>query len=330
MSAYMPSEAEREAYGITVSTTKFWVAILGSALLSIQIFMVVYGLSVFLGTPRDQRKGRLRFIIISWIILLASGSDVMIDLWDISSILLAGGPSGISYLKAISAQYMIGQKVTIASDALLCVAIAVGDMLMLWRCLVLWKNKKWVVVLPIAVFLGSIVGYILLLVPEGPKPLLRRADIAIIASASLSVSMNIMVTFLILLKLGRTWLEVSRAFPERSRPNMYSDVMVIVVESALPLAVLGVFSIIAVSIETLHLPERPVERAKVKVVREVSGWLYYSFCALAPQMIIFRVTTGKTWKNAAETMDGMAAFSQPIQFARNGVESKVIESGGSV
>ncbi|KAH6883711.1 hypothetical protein BKA70DRAFT_1471256 [Coprinopsis sp. MPI-PUGE-AT-0042] len=111
---------------------------------------------------------------------------------------------------------------------------------------------------------------------------------------------------------------------------MYSDVMVIVVESALPLAVLGVFSIIAVSIETLHLPERPVERAKVKVVREVSGWLYYSICALAPQMIIFRVTTGKTWKNAAETMDGMAAFSQPIQFARNGVESKVIESGGSV
>jgi hypothetical protein len=106
----------------------------------------------------------------------------------------------------------------------------------------------------------------------------RREDIAIIASACLSVSMNIMVTFLILWKLGRTWLEVSRAFPDRTRPHMYSNVMAVVVESALPLAVLGVFSIVAVSIETLHLPEKPIERAKVKVVREVSGWLYYSFC----------------------------------------------------
>jgi hypothetical protein len=52
--------------------------------------------------------------------------------------------------------------------------------------------------------------------------------------------------------------------------------------------------------------------------------------ALAPQMIIFRVTTGKSWKNTAETMDGMAAFSQPIQFARNGGESKAVESVGSV
>jgi hypothetical protein len=140
--------------------------------------MVVYGLSVFIGTPKDQRKGRLRFIIISWIILLASGTDVMIDLWFISRVLLTGGPTGISYLKALPAQYIAVQKPTIASDALLCFAIAVGDILMvgkwenlwlhiltqwclsrahqLWRCLVLWKNKTWVVGFPILVFIASI------------------------------------------------------------------------------------------------------------------------------------------------------------------------------
>lgn len=33
MAAYVPSEAERQIYGTTISTTYFWVAILGSAML---------------------------------------------------------------------------------------------------------------------------------------------------------------------------------------------------------------------------------------------------------------------------------------------------------
>jgi hypothetical protein len=149
MSTYVPSEAEREAFGITISTAKFWVTILGSALLctvlsssstqgfpltsspaATQMFMVLYGLSVFLVTPKDQRKGRVRFIIISWIILLTSGVDTMIDIWQNSRILLTGGPTGVSYLRAIPAQFLRSQVTSITGDALICVAIITGDVLM--------------------------------------------------------------------------------------------------------------------------------------------------------------------------------------------------------
>ena len=42
--------------------------------------MVIYGFSIFLAAPRERRQGRLRFIIVSWALLLISSTSLSCQL----------------------------------------------------------------------------------------------------------------------------------------------------------------------------------------------------------------------------------------------------------
>ncbi|KAH6911292.1 hypothetical protein BKA70DRAFT_1061436, partial [Coprinopsis sp. MPI-PUGE-AT-0042] len=132
----------------------------------------------------------------------------------------------------------------------------------------------------------------------------------------LSVATNIMITLLILFKLVKARLNMSKALPDRKAPRLYSDVTSIIVESAAPLAVFGICSVI-VTVIGLHPPEKLLERGRIHALIEAFGSLYYGFSVLSPQMIIFRVTTGRSWKNAKDSEEVFATFSQPINFARS-------------
>ncbi|KAH6884736.1 hypothetical protein BKA70DRAFT_1468175 [Coprinopsis sp. MPI-PUGE-AT-0042] len=279
--------------------------------------MVLHGLSVFLGTPKDAQKGRLPFIVTSCLILATSSIDAIFDMWRTFRVLFAGGLAGGAYTAAYQNDWEIYGQVIVAGDSILAIAIAIGDILMLWRCLVLWRDKKWVVVLPSLSFLGSIICQILYLLPQ-------RTDIGVaidalkasVASTALSVATNIMITLLILFKLVKARLNMSKALPDRKPPRLYSDVTSIIVESAAPLAVFGICSVI-VTVIGLRPPEKLLERGRIHALIEAFGSLYYGFSVLSPQMIIFRVTTGRSWKNAKDSEEGFATFSQPINFARS-------------
>lgn len=54
------------------------------------------------------------------------------------------------------------------------------------------------------------------------------------------------------------------------------------------------------------------------------------FKALSPQLIIFRVATGRSWKGAADSNDGAATFSQPLQFAQHVEDTKGTASTDTV
>jgi hypothetical protein len=173
---------------------------------------------------------------------------------------------------------------------------------------------------------------------------------AIIASASLGVATNIMVTLLILLRLAITWFNIRKTLPSRKKaPPMYTDVTIILVESAAPLALFGICFITSTAINYLRPPNTLLEAGKSTVVAAVFDWLYYLFCvscdekfgchflidfqALSPQMIIFRVTTGHSWRNMAESEGGTVTFSRPIQFAQqltyHESEARVTDSNGT-
>ncbi|KAH6912347.1 hypothetical protein BKA70DRAFT_1184942 [Coprinopsis sp. MPI-PUGE-AT-0042] len=323
MADISPSDEEMNLYGGMLATSQFAGAMLGGALLAVQIFMVIYGLSVFLSTPKEQRKGRLRFIVISWVILVTFSVDTLLDISTVFRILFTGGPTGISYLEADELVWQADKKLGVIGDSFLTVAVTLGDILMLWRCVVLWNDKKWVVALPALTCIGDIVCQIIYLIPdkfaavEGPIDA-TKVSVALI---SLSVALNIMVTCLILLKLISTRLSMAKVLPDRKLPSMYSEVTAIIIESASPLALFGIFLVIVIAIERWHLPKGMVQVGKVHVLLEILDWLYNAFCALSPQMIIFRVTTGQSWKSAADSNKGAATFSQPIHFAREVQES---------
>jgi hypothetical protein len=94
--------------------------------------LVLYGLSAYLATPIDKRKGRLRFVVISCVILATSTIDTLTDVRACFRVLYNGGPTGQLYAQAYDNVYVWDkdQNARIAGNAMLCITIAVGDALM--------------------------------------------------------------------------------------------------------------------------------------------------------------------------------------------------------
>lgn len=309
--------AEQNAYGNTLASLEFWASMLACFLFTIQFFMVFYGISAYISTPRTERRGRLRFILIGCFIFVTWSIDTFIDISSSLDILLVGGPTGRSYLDAIAdvweATYR--KSMSMFGDSLLLLTIVAGDILMLWRCFILYHSHRWLVCLPFLTFVGSIAAYIVSLLPDALKANVPVQGVqSATAAACLHIATNILITSLILVRLQKAWFQIKRDFPEQKMPSMYSTVLTMIIESAAPLVVFGIGFITAMPLDMFNRPTNLVQRGRLKVCLRIFAWLYYGFCAISPQMIIFRVTTGKSWKSAAETYGG-GTHSQPIQFA---------------
>jgi hypothetical protein len=118
------------------------------------------------------------------------------------------------------------------------------------------------------------VCYILQIIVQDSKQFLKT----LIASSILHVSMNIMVTFLIVLQLTRARLAVSEAFPEQPPSRMYANVAAIIIESAAPLAFFGIGFIIVTAVAVYHTPKQLVQEGRLNVVVGAFDWIYCAFC----------------------------------------------------
>ncbi|KAH6907534.1 hypothetical protein BKA70DRAFT_1104553 [Coprinopsis sp. MPI-PUGE-AT-0042] len=325
-----PSDKEMNTYGSMFAASTFGRGVLSTALLVVQIVLVLYGVSCFLNTPKDRRKGRLRFVIISSLIMVMWTINISFDLWEDFLILYTGGPDGLSYLQALR---------TLAAnenlrwepigDAFFCAAIALGDILMaspLWRCLILWTDRKWVVLFPSLACLGSIGEFMLLFVCRALQ----------LAGAILHVAMNIMITFLIVLRVMRVRYCFAKAFPDQKPPRWYSEVMALIIESAAPLAIFGICaialrgSVLTQSARQLQSGQ-VIQRARRNIIMDIVHSFYDAFCTLSPQMIIVRVTMGKAWNSSVlETTSEGANISQPVQFVHSEKETTASNISDSV
>jgi hypothetical protein len=187
-----------------------------------------------------------------------------------------GGPLGY-FAANISAWYN-----TLGSAADITVNF-MGDGLLLYRCYIIWGARPWVIALPALVYIASTVTAIITVYSSA------RPDASIFAGnaakfgvawVSLTVSLNIILTLMICARLimARTQSKY-RLHPRLA--TMYTGMVPILVESALPFTVLGV-AFIAVYVRTL-----PSELAL--------AFIWGTFCAISPQMIILRVSMGHGW-----------------------------------
>ncbi|KAH6907505.1 hypothetical protein BKA70DRAFT_1563018 [Coprinopsis sp. MPI-PUGE-AT-0042] len=318
-----PSDQEMNTYGGMLAASIFGTSVLSASLLVVQIVLVLYGFSGFLATPEERRKGRLRFIIISSLMVVFCTIDIIFDLWKNFLILFTGGPEGVSYLKAFGVLDITENwRWDPIGDAFFFTAIAFGDILMLWRCSILWSDKRWVVLFPFLACLGSIASNITSIVADivSDDGLSNKV---LISGAVSNVAMNIMITSLIVFRVLQARYRTAKAFPNREPPRWYSEVMALVVESAAPLAIFGIL-FIALSGTILSESSRQLQsghvlqRAGHNVATDVVKSIYDAFCTLSPQMIIVRVTRGKAWNSSgAEGTEKGGNFSQPIQFAHS-------------
>ncbi|KAH6912276.1 hypothetical protein BKA70DRAFT_1267140 [Coprinopsis sp. MPI-PUGE-AT-0042] len=321
MAEYKPSEVD--AYGIMLAASYFGGTILACILYGIQVFVVISTVSAFLRRSKQARKGHLCYVVVSCVIFVTFSVNLALDVWSNFRALIAGGPTGQSYLDSFLNDSNGTKAPAIAGDSMIIVTVAGGDILMLWRCLILWDHKKWVVILPSLTYLGAIGSFVTYLVTLRTWPILPSLTAkATVASGALSVATNLLVTLLIMLRLTITRRHTSKAFPDRKTQRMYSDAVGVPVEAAVPLSVFGIFFIIVMALSFWYEPgpNGLLTLGRIGVLTEIFTWVYYSLCALSPQMIVYRVATGRSWKDTAESRDGGAAFSQPIQFARSAKE----------
>ncbi|KAH6907531.1 hypothetical protein BKA70DRAFT_1489596 [Coprinopsis sp. MPI-PUGE-AT-0042] len=333
-----PSEKEMNTYGGMFAASTFVTSVLGASLLVVQIVVVLYGVSGFLATPKDRRKGRLRFIIISLLMLAMCAIDIGFDLWKGFLILYTGGPDGVSYLRALNILYENWLWDAIG-DTFLLAGIGLGDALMaskLWRCLVLWTDRKWVVLFPSLACIGSIASTITYLVgiTSSNSGLRNKTELA---GAVLNITMNIMITFLIVLRMMRARSRAAKAFPDQQPPRWYSEVTALVIESAAPLAIFGACFI---ALQGTIVSQGPasrlqsgclLQRGRHNIITGVFRSFYNVFCTLSPQMVIFRVTRGKAWNSSMVEATGEGTnLSQPIQFTCSTRETTTSKFSASV
>ncbi|KAH6904069.1 hypothetical protein BKA70DRAFT_1432704 [Coprinopsis sp. MPI-PUGE-AT-0042] len=272
MQEYEPSLSDLNTVGTMIVGSRFGGSILGSALYGIQFFMVVSGLLAFFKRSKEARRGHIHYVILSCVILAAFFVDLVLDIWEIFRVLFTGGPEPHSY--PYYALYMDNVEhgaFEVAGDAMLGVSVAVANVLL-----------KWIVLLPCLTCLGAIVCHMIYLIYLRDDDAILFMAKAQIASVSLSVAMNVMVTALILLRLTMTRLETSKAFPNRKTSRMYSDAGGILVEAAVPLSVFGICFITASCIAQnwRSSTEKIVGQQRVTAITIAFAWLYYSFCAL--------------------------------------------------
>ncbi|EFI26603.1 hypothetical protein CC1G_15375 [Coprinopsis cinerea okayama7 len=77
----MLSKADAEAKAMTIIAASHFSCSIVLLSIGIQVFMCFYGLSTFLETPREMRKGRLPYITFSFIILFTSGITTAFTLY---------------------------------------------------------------------------------------------------------------------------------------------------------------------------------------------------------------------------------------------------------
>ncbi|KAI0043707.1 hypothetical protein FA95DRAFT_1475919, partial [Auriscalpium vulgare] len=269
---------------------------------------ILYGLEIFTffaavyclwGRSSRETRGRKFYVVYGGILLslvtIAVTTDALAGqrMW-IDHRNFVGGPGGpLGYFGSTSASW-----VNVFGSSADAVANIMGDGLLVYRAYMIWNSQLWVVAFPILMYIGSSVMVILTVVQSAlPNAFLFDGHTAQLGVpwVSLSVSVNIVVTTLICGRLlyMRRAMHAARA-PELA--EMYTSIIAILIESAMPFSVIGIGLI--------------VTYAKNDEFDIAFAFVWGMFCSLSPQMIILRVAMGRGW-----TRDTGAQFSESLVFA---------------
>ncbi|RXW16363.1 hypothetical protein EST38_g9491 [Candolleomyces aberdarensis] len=273
----------------------------------IHLFMAIYGLSVFLETRPDLRKGRHRYVVISFFItFLVTFAGSLDAVWAFK--LLFESTSSSDFIFLMEKYFLSWERW--GSTCSLTLMVFIGDVLLVYRCYVIWKDRWYVSVLPVLTCIGALAMDIVVQ-SNRPNPTFFLPPYET-AGTILTVSTNLIVTGMISVHLIRARRSLSKVLPS-SQLTLYTGVVAILVESALPLSVFGLVYAVII----LYTPkETTVGLETFYSLANVFSLLFYSFASLSPHMIIFRVTTGRSWVQQFPKADGKGGLSNSIEFAR--------------
>ncbi|RXW13393.1 hypothetical protein EST38_g12463 [Candolleomyces aberdarensis] len=203
----------------------------------------------------------------------------------------------------------------LVSDTVIGLVIMIGDALLVYRCYIVCVEYWWVAILPLTTSLSALVLFFISTYTGAEDDNYLKYSAA---STFLTVSTNIIVTSFITFRL----LRVRRALAmvlQSTDAQVFTGVIAILIESAAPLTIFGIIAAILQHLNGSQLHQSP----GFLVCSYLFEGLFYSFCAISPQMIIFRVTTGRSFTKFPAIRDGV---TNEIQFAHQTAESSFLRS----
>ncbi|KAK0432647.1 hypothetical protein EV421DRAFT_2089272 [Armillaria borealis] len=303
--------------GSSLERSIYYGIIFKAILFGIDFYMYFHSVYLFLvagGSGRSHSR-RLYVVVGGTLLALLTISTfvnvVFAEFMWIDHRGIVGGPLG--YLDANSAVWWqtLG---TVASQ----MCFLIGDALLLYRCYIIWNSTFSIIVCPLLLYLGALAMAILLTVQSAipGSNFFRGKTVDFgVPWVSLSVALNSIVTILIVIRI----LKVRRQLKAALGPTevlsdtvkMYTGILALLVESVLPYSLFGVIFAITYG--------RNMDVAP--------GFLFIwgTFGAMSPQIIIFRVALGQGWTQQ------MASQLSSIMFTASGdseqTESTCVVSG---
>ncbi|TFK26013.1 hypothetical protein FA15DRAFT_755344 [Coprinopsis marcescibilis] len=282
--------------------------------------MTSYGLAVFFETAPGKREGRGPYICIGCIIFVLFTVSACVDILKPFDALLEAS-DGLEYLGLAS--HKIPTWEDIVSELSMSLVFIFADGLLLYRCYLMFIGGSWwILVLPILTYLSTIAVSIFLIFPLPPGGVTSVETFRNI----LSLVTNIFITSMISYRVVATHREAEKAVSGQHLA-VYTTVVRILLESALPLSLVGIVQVAIHIVPVVSGPRRMQDYTgdarSLLVAAHTTSAVYYALQAIAPQMIIFRVTTGRSWAQTDRSSDA-EAFSCSIAFTQGPLAGDVL------
>ncbi|SJK97823.1 uncharacterized protein ARMOST_01078 [Armillaria ostoyae] len=164
-----------------------------------------------------------------------------------------------------------------------------GDALLLYRCYIICGARRSLIYVPLIIWMASTVMAIITNVISGlPDSNVFKGKAANygVSWVVLTVSFNVVVTTMICARIFSLQRSI-RKYMDAETAKMYTSIIALMVESALPFTVLGIIFI------ATYVRASPAEWTMAPT--------WGSFVIISPQLIILRVATGRAWTKATMT-----------------------------
>ncbi|KAF9533315.1 hypothetical protein CPB83DRAFT_542298 [Crepidotus variabilis] len=277
----------------------FYQTCISCAAIGAEMFMWIFGFSIFLETPKDRRQGRAIYVVISAMILVLDCFARLPFAKYCFEMLYKPKTPTDGYELADLLDHTWYMRTSNWTNVAM---VWVSSGLLVYRCYIVWIDKPIIIVIPVLMYLTSVATSIATLARVFDFDFSDRMNLVWIG---LTVALNLLVVLLIcsrLIYFRNRQATVMGSFDSR----MYIGAMSILVESALPLALMGIGYIIVATYGTRS------DSLKWVQAYYVIQMLWEFFIALAPQLIIFRVTIGRSWaeRSMVSSHLTMPAFQQ--------------------
>ncbi|KAJ7599467.1 hypothetical protein C8J56DRAFT_708130, partial [Mycena floridula] len=249
-------------------------------LVGMEVFAFCYSTHLFISSRNVNRF----YITFGGVMLVLTTIRVFTDALHCQSVWIddRDGPGGpVEYLVASISE----SRQVIVTAAAQITNMIMGDSLLLYRCYVIYNGNWKVIIAPFFIHLGASAMALGLLV-ESARPSDNFFDGLVVTFgvywAALSVTLNVIVTALVVSRILQARRYLLRHSPDRARTiNAYTGLMALLIESSLPFTVIGVAFAITYG---KHLD-----------IGTAFLFVWSGLAALSSQLIIFRIASGRAW-----------------------------------